>query len=128
MKKDTINSSNDRLLEKIVYNILLFLVNFFIDLGEATKFLLFLPIKIIIEIYKYVLFVVYRIYLIFKNFINKFINIIKDLIVILKRFFTKIKSFKSQKKSAKKIITKKKIKPKRVILVREKRFLYKYKI
>src|SRR4030065_623462 len=56
MKKYKINSSNDRLLEKIVYNTLLFLVNFFIDLGEATKFLLFIPIKIIIEIYKYKVF------------------------------------------------------------------------
>ena len=87
MPKGNKKQNSTKNIEDYIFNFLLFVINLFIEVGEATKLILLLPFKILLNIYKVVTKSLNKI---FQN-VSKFISLKKKslskLIVSLKSNF-----------------------------------------
>src|SRR3989344_1347607 len=78
-------------IEDLVFKTLVFIVNFFIELGEATKLVALLPFKIILNIYKYSRYLLQKTFYYLSILSGKVFSEYRKLIVLIQKNSFKFK-------------------------------------
>ncbi|MFH1827049.1 MAG: transglycosylase domain-containing protein, partial [bacterium] len=95
-----------KLLEDLIFNLLLLIVNFFIGLGEATKIITLLPFKILLASYRYIRYLISKLFKFISKTTRQFIKFIFNLNISIKKRFLSLKKFIRLKFFKKKIYIK----------------------